>query len=309
LTDISIDTQYASLTGYTQQELEANFDDHLQACCQALEISRESLLEHMKDWYNGYSWDGKTLVYNPFGTLNFLDKKAFSNHWFSTGSPAFLIKKMRELAIYNVENIRIENWVLDKFDIDTIELIPLLFQTGYLTIKELNRMTGEIVLDYPNKEVRQSMYGFLMNDIAKNPHRTHTGLTMQDLGKAFATQNLKQVKTILNSLLADLPNEVYLNQTEGLYHGLIHLTFSYLGLYANSEVHSSQGHADAVVQTQTDVYLFEFKFNKSAQDAIDQILEKDYAGKYRASGKPITGIGVNFKSDLKTIDDWIELSL
>ena len=86
-------------------------------------------------------------------------------------------------------------------------------------------------------------------------------------------------------------------------------TFSYLGLYANSEVHSSQGHADAVVQTQTDVYLFEFKFNKSAQDAIDQILEKGYAGKYRASGKAITGIGVNFKSDLKTIDDWIELSL
>jgi hypothetical protein len=309
LTDITIDAQYASLTGYTQQELESYFDAYLHACCAYLGISRETLLENIKVWYDGYSWDGETRVYNPFGTLNFLHKRVFSNHWFSTGSPSFLIKRMRDLTVYNVENYRISNWVLDKYDMEDIELIPLLFQTGYLTIKAMDKMTGEIVLDYPNLEVRQSMYGFLIDDIAQNPQRLNTGLTMQDLRNAFTTKNLKQVKTILNSLLADLPNETYRTQTEGLFHGLIHLTFSYLGLYASSEVHSSQGHADAVVQTTTDVYIFEFKFNKTAQEALDQMTEKDYAGKYRASGKTITGIGVNFKSDLKTIDDWIEVSL
>jgi Predicted AAA-ATPase/PD-(D/E)XK nuclease superfamily len=309
LNDITIDEQYASITGYTHDELVANFEEHLEACANKMEISQEVLLEQMKIWYNGYSWDGKTRVYNPFGTLNFLHKKVFTNHWFTTGSPSFLIKKMNELTVYNVENTVVNSQVLDKYDIESLTLIPLLFQTGYLTIKELNVMTGNMVLDYPNYEVRQSMYNFLLDDLARDPHRHNTGLTMEDLGKAFTINDLEQVKTILNALLADLPDEVYLKQTEGLYHGLIHLTFSYLGLYANSEVHSSRGHADAVVQTATDVYIFEFKFNKTAEEALTQMRKKDYAGKYRASSRTITGIGVNFKSDLKTIDEWVEVKL
>ena len=117
-----------------------------------------------------------------------------------------------------------------------------------------------------------------------------------------------------NGILADLPSETYQKQTEGLYHGLLHVIFSYLGMFANSEVHSShgtsrnnrEGRADAVVQTLTDVYLFEFKFNKTAQEALDQIKNKKYADKYRASGKTLTGIGVNFNSTEKKIDDWLE---
>jgi PD-(D/E)XK nuclease superfamily len=167
-------------------------------------------------------------------------------------------------------------------------------------------MNGNMVLDYPNREVRESMYEFLIDDVAKNPQRIHTGMTMSDLNKAFVSKNLPKVQTILNSLLADLPDEAFLKQTEGLFHGLIHLVFSYLGMFVNSEVHSPQGHADAVVQTLTDVYIFEFKFNKTAQQGIDQIKKQDYAGKYRASDKVITGIGVNFNSDKKGIDDWIE---
>ena len=115
--------------------------------------------------------------------------------------------------------------------------------------------------------------------------------------------------TILNALLADLPDETFKNQTEGLYHGLIHLVFSYLGLFVNSEVHSSQGQADAVVQTLTDVYVFEFKFNKTAEEAIEQINTTNYADKYRASNKLITGIGVNFNADRKQIDGWMEQEL
>ena len=129
-----------------------------------------------------------------------------------------------------------------------------------------------------------------------------------DLEKAFVSRDLEKVKTILNSLLGDLPVEAYSKQTEGLYHGLIHLVFKYLGVFVNSEVHSSKGHADSVVQTLTDVYIFEFKFNKTAQLGIDQIKKQNYADKYRASNKLITAIGVNFNSDKdrKEIDDWIE---
>lgn len=307
LTDITLSKRYAALTGYTQEELEFYFDEHLQSCMENLEISREELLKQMKIWYDGYSWDGVTEVYNPFGTLHFLYDQQFRNYWFSTGSPDFLVKQMRSITFYNVENSVVNNRILDKYDIDNLELIPLLFQTGYLTVKNSDKMTGDMVLDYPNKEVRESMYAFLIDDVARNPQRIHTGLTIHDLEKAFVARDLEKVKTILNSLLADLPVETYLKQTEGLYHGLIHLVFKYLGLFVNSEVHSSQGHADSVVQTLTDVYIFEFKFNKTAEEGLVQIKKQDYAGKYRASGKVITGIGVNFNSDKnkKQIDEWV----
>ena len=306
LKDITLTEKYAALTGYTQEELEFYFDDHLQSCEKKLNISREILLSEMKIWYNGYSWDGETKVYNPFGTLNFFDDQTFRNHWFSTGSPDFLVKQMRRLTYYNVENSIVNDRILDKYDLDNLTLIPLLFQTGYLTVKKVDRMTGDMVLDYPNKEVRESMYEFLIDDVSKNPQRIHTGMTIMDLEKAFVARDLEKVKNILNSLLADLPVEAYLKQTEGLFHGLIHLVFKYLGLFVNSEVHSSQGHADSVVETLTDVYIFEFKFNKTAEQAMAQIKKTDYAGKYRASDKVITGIGVNFSSDKKTIDEWIE---
>jgi Predicted AAA-ATPase/PD-(D/E)XK nuclease superfamily len=309
LKDITLSKHFAALTGYTQEELEFYFADYIQKCMDSLEIDKETLLNQMKIWYNGFSWDGKTKVYNPFGTLNFLDDQTFKNYWFATGSPRFLIEQMRSQTLYNVENSVVNNTILDKYDLDNLTLIPLLFQTGYLTVKSIDPMTGDMVLDYPNKEVRESMYQFLIDDISRNPQRMHTGMTINDLKNAFVSRNLEQVQSIINALLADLPSETYIKQTEGLYHGLIHLTFKYLGVFMDSEVHSSQGRADAVVQTSTDVYIFEFKFNKSAQEAIDQIHKKNYAAKYKASGKMITGIGVNFDSEIKQINDWMEVYL
>jgi hypothetical protein len=306
LKDITLDKRYAALTGYTQTELEFYFEDYIESCRESLGISREYLLQQMKIWYDGYTWDGVTEVYNPFGTLNFLAEQVFKNHWFATGSPNFLIEQMRKYDRFDVENTLIDGSMLDSYDIENMELIPLMFQTGYLTVKNLNRMTGEMVLDYPNKEVRESMYQFLIHDIAKNPRRLHTGLTIQDLNKAFLTKDLAQVQAIIKGLLADLPAETYKNQTEGLYHGLIHIVFNYLGLFVNSEVHSALGRADAVVQTLTDVFIFEFKFNKTAEEAIEQIHKKQYAHKYHALNKPITGIGVNFNSTNRQVDGWIE---
>ena len=306
LVDITIHSDYAALTGYTQAELEFYFEDYLQKCMQSLKISREELLSNMKIWYDGYTWDGETEVYNPFGTLNFLSARMFKNYWFATGSPDFLIQQMRKFDRFDVENVLIDSSMLDKYDIENIALIPLLFQTGYLTVKSMDAMTGEMVLDYPNKEVRQSMYNFLIDDIAQNPHRLHTGMTIQDINRAFLAKDLLKVKEILNGLLGDLPNETYQNQTEGLYHGLVHLIFSYLGMFISSEVHSSKGQADAVVQTLTDIYIFEFKFNKTADEALQQIKKQNYATKYRPSGKTITAIGVNFNSTKREIDDWIE---
>jgi hypothetical protein len=309
LDDITTAEDYATLTGYTQEELEFYFDDYLKVIETKLKLSRTELLDTMRRWYNGFSWDGIHTVYNPFGVLNFLSKRVFKNYWFSTGSPDFLIEQMRKHNRFDVENSVVDSALLDKYDIENLSLIPLLFQTGYLTVKELDAMTGEMLLDYPNKEVRDSMYLFLIDDLAKNAYRTNTGRTIQDMNAAFVSKDLAQVRTILNAILADLPSETFKNQTEGLYHGLIHVIFSYLGQFVDSEVHSSQGRADAVVQTSTDVFVFEFKFNKTAEEAITQIQAKKYADKYRASNKTITGIGVNFNGDSRQIDAWLEVIL
>jgi hypothetical protein len=185
LHDITLSPIYSTLTGYTQKELENNFDDYLIEIEHKLQITRETLLQQMKIWYNGYSWDGVNRVYNPFGTLNFLSNKVFQNFWFTTGSPKFLIDQMRDKVVYDVENTIVDNIEFESYDLDNIGLIPLLFQTGYLTIKELDVMTGEMVLDYPNKEVRESMYHFLIADLSRNPRRTATGRTIQDINKAL----------------------------------------------------------------------------------------------------------------------------
>ena len=309
LEDITVGRSFAALTGYTQEELEFYFAEYLEDICKTMKITREELLEQMKIWYNGYSWDGDVKVYNPFGTLNFLKKQEFHNYWIATGNPRFLMDQMKNMAHFNMENISVNSIIFEKFDIENIEIISLMFQTGYLTIKARDPRPSYYILDYPNKEVRDSMYQFLMDDLAPSIYRKDTGRVMLDLNEAFLTKNLKQVRKILESILADLPSEAYIKQTEGLYHGLVHIIFSYLGTFIQSEVHSSQGHADTVVETPTDVFLFEFKFNKTADAALTQIEENDYAGKYRASGKTITAIGVNFSEKARGVDDWKEKTI
>jgi Predicted AAA-ATPase/PD-(D/E)XK nuclease superfamily len=310
LSDITLNKKYATLTGYTQEEIEFYFEDYLKIVEQNLSLSRIELLEQMKVWYNGYSWDGVTKVYNPFGTLNFFDNQEFRNFWFSTGNPKFLIDQMRKQQHFNVENWMVDSTTFEKFDIENLSLVSLLFQTGYLTIKERDVHTGSMTLDYPNKEVRESMYQFLLDDLATNAYRSDTGRTVRELKKAFLDKNIDQVRHILNAILADLPSEVYLHQSEGLYHGLVHVIFSYLGMFVSSEVHSSQGRADAVVETATDIFIFEFKFSdsrhkKTAAEAMAQIKAKKYGDKYQTSNKTLTAIAFNFDATTRCIDEWM----
>ena len=267
-------------------------------------MNETDFLEAVRIWYDGFSWDGKNKLYNPFGILNFLKKESFQNFWFTSGMPTFLLKIMRERLVFDVENTRINALELEKYDIENLDLIPLLFQTGYLTIQSFDQFTQEILLDYPNKEVRESMYSFMIDGLARNEHRSGAGITNQDLIKAFVAADLDRVKDLINALLAGLPSEAYDKKSEGLYHGLLHFIFQLLGMYLKSEVHSSKGRADSVVETATHVFIFEFKFNRSANEALKQIKDNKYADKYRADNKKIIGIGVNFVSKDREIDGW-----
>ena len=302
--DLTIHPSYATMLGYTQNELETNFDDYIEDVLTVFpEYSRESLLAEVKLWYNGYSWDGKNTLYNPFGILLFLSGRDFQSYWFSTGTPTFLVKKLEQQNFYQLENIEADFNFLDQYSLDNIEITSLLFQTGYLTIKEKSKF-GELVLSYPNKEVRMAMYTFLIDDMG------HTigggGVTVRHLRKAFMENDLERVENILSSLFAGLTYDVYNHQTppqiEGFYHGLIHILFKCLGIYIQSEVHTAKGRADSIVETPTHIYILEFKINSDAQTAFQQILDRKYAASYMADTRTKIGIGINFNSANRELD-------
>jgi Predicted AAA-ATPase/PD-(D/E)XK nuclease superfamily len=306
LLDLTLHPSYATMLGYTQEELESNFDGYIDDVLTVFpEYSRESLLAEVKLWYNGYSWDGKVTLYNPFGILLFLSGRDFQSYWFSTGTPTFLVKKLEQQNFFQLENIEADFNFLDQYSLDNIEITSLLFQTGYLTIKEKSKF-GELVLSYPNKEVRMAMYTFLIDDMG---HTTGGGgVTVRHLRKAFMEHDLDRVENILSSLFSGLTYDVYNHQTptqiEGFYHGLIHILFKCLGIYIQSEVHTAKGRADCVVETPTHIYILEFKINSTAQIAFQQILDRKYAASYKADTRTKIGIGINFNSANRDLDGW-----
>jgi hypothetical protein len=316
LTDLTIHKDFTTMVGYTQEELETHFKAYIEAIMVYQNKDWLTTLALMKDWYNGFSWDGINTVYNPFGTLTFLNEKVFSNTWFSTGTPTFLVNLIKEKGVFKYEQEWITKLSLEKYDLDNLDLMPLMFQTGYLTIKEKDITNGDMLLDYPNREVRDGMYQFLLDDLTRNRVQQSSGITVKDLNKAFRANDMAKVELIINSIFADLPYPLYephqqgnkhreLELSERFFHGIIHLIFKYLNIFIDSEVATSIGRADSVVTTDTHIYIFEFKYNRSGKAAFAQITKNNYADKYRATGKTIIGIGVNFSHITRKINGWV----
>ena len=192
--------------------------------------------------------------------------------------------------------------------IENLELKALLFQTGYLTIKHIDRQRGWFTLDYPNREVEEAMSNYL---IASLLHRQaiDSRAPIFDIGDAFRENHPERVVEIIHSLLKDVPSLLLDGKDEHFYHALVHLHFRYLGLFMDSEVHTSDGRMDAVVQTDERVFILEFKIDQPAQKAIDQILEKGYADKFRAGRKLLTGMGISFDSGRKGVGEHLIIPL
>ncbi len=312
LTDLTVRQDYALMFGYTQKELESYFKVYLVEAAKKFKISRRELLRDMREWYNGFSWDGKNTVYNPFGVLNFLAAKDFYNFWFSSGTPTFLAELMEKQLKFDFENIKSSTSQIDKYSLDNLDLTALLFQTGYLTIKQRNYRNGDLVLDYPNREIRESIYGFMLNHVKLLENKSSAQLVVKELAAAFQNDDLKFVRELLEGMFGDLPENLYEtsdSRSERFYHSFIHLTFKFLGIFIDSEVATRKGYADSVVQTPTHVYIFEFKHQETADAAFTQLMEKDYARKYWALGKKIVGIGVNFDKKKRIIEGWKVVTL
>jgi Predicted AAA-ATPase/PD-(D/E)XK nuclease superfamily len=298
LDDISIDYRYAGCCGITQQELEDNFREELQVFDK----------QEIKSWYNGYSWDLGVSVYNPFSLLNFFTKKKFQSFWFETGTPTFLIKLSEKEQLYDFEEVEIGANALSAYDIQKLQLIPLMFQTGYLTIKDYNEMGGVYTLTYPNKEVKKA---YIENLMAAFSHADlGFGVVYVDKIRQFLERGeIEKVEGILNTIFKSLPYELWQKDNEHFYHAIIHLSFSLLGVYTQSQVQTSDGRMDALIQLGGYVYCLEFKLDKSADEAIQQIKDKGYLEPFAHSGKKCIAIGINFSTETKKVQalKWEEL--
>ncbi|MDD5393249.1 MAG: AAA family ATPase [Thiothrix sp.] len=303
LYDLTLDRSTATLLGYTQTELEHYFTPYMPETEQYLEITRPALLEKIREWYNGYTWDLRTSVYNPYSILSFFQAQAFRNFWFESGTPTFLPKLMRRDKVYRLDKFKIDDLGLGNYDLDRLQLIPVMFQTGYLTLQSQDKY-GMYWLDYPNREVRRSMLMFLMAEWAHVEPAYTTPMVLQ-LSEAFDNNDVPAVIEAIKTVFQKIPYQIFLQDREAYYHSLIYLTFFYLGQYAEAEVNENNGRVDCVVKTPTHLYIIEFKLDKTAKIAMEQIKSRDYAGAFRADPRPKVLVGINFSSKLKGVDDWV----
>ncbi len=303
LNDITLDRLFADLTGYTQAELEESFAPYMAEAESLLHLDRAQLTEHLRIWYNGYSWDGEIYVYNPFSILNFFQKADFRNFWFETGTPTFLLKLLRENQLLALDNLEVNELAFASYDIERLQILPILFQTGYLTIKAKGEF-GLYRLGYPNREVEASMLMYLLGEMSHSEPALTTP-TVVHLYKAFLHNDLEQVIKLIKSIFKNIPSQIFISEAEAYYHSLIYLVFFYLGQYTQSEVNTNDGRLDCVVESPSHIYIIEFKLDQSAAAALQQIKQRGYHEKYAGDPRRKVLLGINFSRHAKTVDDWL----
>ncbi|MDR1593174.1 MAG: ATP-binding protein, partial [Prevotellaceae bacterium] len=264
--DITMSQEFATICGYTQQELESNFADYIDEMAEHEHITREELLDKIRYWYNGYSWDGKNSVYNPFSTLLLFTEKIFKDYWFASGTPTFLvnlIKDRNEIRLLT-EPSQIQESGFDKFDIHTLDAQLLLFQTGYLTVKSITTdvftQQRNFTLDIPNEEVRQAMMEHLVGSFANFPD-SQTGVVRSRMMHTLFDGDISKFEQSVKELFANIPYQLHL-KSEAYYHSMLLLWLNMLGFKVEAEVSTDKGRIDAVWTWDERIVVAEVKFSR-----------------------------------------------
>jgi hypothetical protein len=303
--DVTLDQRYATLCGYTQADLENQFAGHLQGVN----------WQQLKDWYNGYQFLGEP-VYNPYDILLFISKQyAFRNYWFETGSPSFLIKlfQQRQYFLPDLEDIEVGEEILDSFDVDNINPITLLFQSGYLTVKATRTRREHLryILQVPNQEVKVSLAERLIN--AYVPPLAEQKFAIQDgLYEALSSGDLPKLDAHIKALFAGIPWRTFtqneLADSEGWYASVLYAFFSSLNARITPEDISVHGQADMTIELGDYIYVMEIKRDHHAEyqpqtpnPALQQIQDRGYSQKYLASGKQVIELGLVFHTGCRNL--------
>ena len=315
LKNISLLPDFATICGITEEELKGQLKDYVEDMAIRRGCTYPQMLDKLKERYDGYHFAGNSPgVYNPFSLLNALMDKELNNYWFASGTPTFLIQKLKE---FNTDAATLDDKVLpsSKFDLPTEALtdaLPLLYQSGYLTIKGYDSERLTYTLGIPNQEVSIGLAEGLLP--------TYTSLDQTDVQLGFAYKFWKALKDddiniALEEMKAFLAGVPYVNgfkkkledvaTKEGFYEWTLYLIFSMLNVYTRTQVRCAGGRADIVVHMPNTIYVMELKMNGTAQEALDQINNKGYALPYATSGKKVVKVGIEFDPDAMTAKDWI----
>ena len=308
LKDISMSTKYAQLCGITQEELEKDFSPEIDEMAKENGMTREACLARLKKLYDGYHFAKDSPdIYNPFSLLNAFSDNNFGKYWFGTGTPTFLVKRLKEMnfnprtfsdgSLYSSED------EISDYRPDNPDIVPLLYQSGYLTIKAYDSEFDSLTLGYPNDEVKYGFTASLTPVYLNSP----SPLDVRSFGRDIKDCNTDGLRDRFTALFARLP---YANgmaddaMLERDFQNVIYLTFLLLGQFVQVEQHTAKGRADCIVETDGYVYLFEFKRDGSADEALAQIEAQGYATPYSADSRTLIKVGAVFSSEQKNISEW-----
>ncbi|MDR3124764.1 MAG: ATP-binding protein [Endomicrobium sp.] len=309
LYDITMDGEFSCICGYTQEELESSFKEHIEEAGKNLGLSYEDTIKEIKRWYNGYSWDGEERVYNPFSTLAFFKSKKFEGYWFETGTPTFLIEeiKKREDLKFIIEPQKVQSRLLRGADDKKVNIKTLLFQTGYLTIKKEEIIEGEsrYTIDFPNYEVKRAFLEDLLEVYINRDIEEVNGIS-RGIGKALKEKGDEGLERNLRDLYANIPYDLHIGQ-EKYYQSLFLLTMKFVGYEVEGEVHTDKGRADVVLRKEEKVIVVEIKYVKEkgsdieskVKEAMEQIRERKYYEKYMRSNPTLLGIVFNENKEIR----------
>ena len=307
LQNISMMPEYSAICGISQSEMESNMREQIQTLADEQCISYAEALAGLKDNYDGYHFSYRSEdIYNPFSLIKALNEKRFGSYWFDTGTPTYLYERLRRNPIDETELDSMPLVPQSDFDVSpeiSDNSLSMLYQTGYLTIKSYDTRMQLYTLGYPNKEVKIGFTRGLLNEYPSKA-ATASGFVAHFYA-AMDSQDIDLAMSKLQAYLAGIPNDLE-NKSEKHYQTIIYLIFSLLGFYIRTEVKTATGRADAVCRTDNSIYVFEFKVDGSAEDALKQIDEKGYMLPYRfEDGKRLVKVGVNISSQTRTVEKWI----
>ncbi len=307
LNDISMKPQYATICGITMQELTHTFAPEIQQLAEHNGLTQEEALQKMKISYDGYHFcEFAEGVFNPFSVLNLFDGYKFSNYWFQTGTPTFLVELLKK-SEYDlrtlIDGVEASASSFTEYRIDANNPIPLIYQSGYLTIKDYSSRFGNYLLEFPNDEVRYGFIDFLIpyyTSVVDDERGFYIGKFILELENGDYDSFL----TLLQAFFADFPYELN-DKSERHYQVVFYLVFKLMGQFTDVEIRSARGRADVVVKTPAYIYIFEFKLNGTAEEALQQIDDKGYLIPYQADGRKLIKIGVEFSATERNISRWL----
>ena len=308
--DISMDDHYEALCGITEEELYSTFDEQIKAMAARYRVSEEEMKYKLKRKFDGYHFSPDMLdIYNPFSVLNSLYKKMLDDYWFRTGTPSYLVRLLDHFD-ENINEIVNRYYPVNSFidyKADKEAPLPMIYQSGYLTIKDWNMSTNSYLLDFPNDEVRHGFLTLIASNYLK-PKKPADAWVVQVVD-VMEKGDCKQLENLLTSFFASIPYSQRRKDDEREKERYFQYTF-YLVLRMIScftvfiEKEQNEGRVDCIVETPKYVYIFEFKRDGSAQDALEQIKQKGYAREYATDERKVYSIGCNFSSKTGTIDGW-----